>query len=380
MEKILTSSVEGTANNFDIDLINPQDLILTKKHIWVTSLTNSLLIQYTRSGQLVSKITVQSPTGMALGKSYHWKSNSRCGNKNDSKRDRCCKTKILYIASRGGIVYAYELGSSTPPVIFITASGALHGVAWLKGKLYVTAYDSGYVGVYNAKHHFQLMNNMTPQMMSQISPINNNIYQNLPMNNMSQVPLMNNMSQVPLMNNMSQVPLMNNMSQVPLINNMSQVISQVPPMNNTNLELQLTDTALFRLNYRPSGIRAIGGNIYVTFSNGSTRQGFGYVNVYEPSCDTSCSTFLNLISRSTLAMPYGLARRDDELLVGNSGSGKVTIFSFNGEFRRPITTHENGIIINDGIMGLQYCSETQRLYFVAANEGGLSGSLGYITI
>jgi len=281
METILTSSVGATAKHTDTTLIYPYDLALDEKHIWVSVNARSLISKYTRSGQLVSSVTVTTPTGLALSKA----------------RDHC--SRVLYIASKGGVVYAHNIDSSSTPTTFITVGGALNGIAWHKGKLYITS-DNGMVLIYNG----------------------------------------------------------------------------------TSKVGQITDNALHTLGYRPFGIRALGKRIYVTYSNNNNiRPGFGYVNVISPKgCDSGCDSSTRLISRGNLSTPYGLALVNDELLVGNYGSGQISVFSLEGEYKHQISTDEHGVIVNDGIMGMIFCEESGRLYFVAANEAGAAGSLGYIAL
>jgi len=155
--------------------------------------------------------------------------------------------------------------------------------------------------------------------------------------------------------------------------------------NQTPLET-ITDAPLFRVGYKPYGVQEINNKIYITYTNKVTRVGNGYVDVYDPKC----KTLERIINRQTLDVPYGIAARsyeckshedydrDIELLIGNYGSGEISVFTDTGRYLRQLSNNEGGIITNDGIMGLAVWEN--KLYFVAANDSGRIGSLGFIEL
>ena len=141
---MLASSVAHSAKNTDPKLLNPFDLVWDECSIWVTSKGSSEVIQYNSCGERQTAVNVPTPTGICIGKSEQ----SKCG------KNKCVKT--VYVASSGGSVYilggappASPTTASSGPQVHVTPGGVLAGIAWHKGKLYVAAYDAGYVGAYN---------------------------------------------------------------------------------------------------------------------------------------------------------------------------------------------------------------------------------------
>jgi len=120
---ILSSSIEFTAPNYDITMVNPYDIIATEKYLWVTSVTSSQCIKYKRcSGKNVGNISVPSPTALALH-----------GN-------------TLYIGSQNGNVYKVVNDVAT---LHLTVGAAVSGLAAYKKHLYVALYENGIVRVYS---------------------------------------------------------------------------------------------------------------------------------------------------------------------------------------------------------------------------------------
>lgn len=268
---ILVSNVPFTACQTDSKLINPVDIALShdSTSIWVSIVASNLVQQYGRKcGKLLSSVTVSTPTGLAV---------------------RC---KQLYVASQNGTIYTVSRNVTTPTT-YVTVSGSLEGLAWLKDLLYVSVSDRGYVGVFRDK-----------------------------------------------------VPI-----------------------------LSIVNDGLFSFGYRPFGVRALDGRIYITYSNRSTSVGSGYVDVYSPKCGEHGEP-INLINRDVLAYPYGLAMLDGILLVGNRGTGRI--WSFDKNTGERVEGNESVTkSVNDGLMGMVL--KDDLIYFVAANSNGIMGSVGVIS-
>lgn len=280
---MLASSVPHSAKNTDPKLLSPFDLVWDGCSIWVTSRGSSEVIQYSSCGERQAAANVPTPTGICIAKSEE----AKCG------KVRCAKT--VYVASSGGSVYIMGNVSSSgasSPQVHVTPGGVLAGIAWHKGKLYVAAYDAGYVGIYSG----------------------------------------------------------------------------------TTLEMAIKDDALMAVGYKPYGVRCLDELVYITYTNMSTRQGAGYVNVYNPKCG---GEFKRIINRSNLSMSYGMFLEEELLNVSNSGSGYIGIFSQEEHhYRRNIQTLEGGDIVLDGIMGMTKIKD--KVYFVMSSDSGRIGSLGFL--
>jgi hypothetical protein len=165
----------------------------------------------------------------------------------------------------------------------------------------------------------------------------------------------------------------------------------------TTQEQMLKDVNLSGFGYQPYGVKAIGDNIYITWASltvGLNRQGFGYVSVYSPWTNQ----IVRIISRSNLSMPYGLVSGDaiktgkkgrcrkikhvPSLKIGNKGTGSVSQFEnidlkcADYQYTLDLSTPSGGILVNDGLTGMDMCKKTSNIYFVAGNDNGRMGSLG----
>ena len=136
----------------------------------------------------------------------------------------------------------------------------------------------------------------------------------------------------------------------------------------------ITNESLFSFSYRPNGIQALDDRIYITYVDGTNSIGSGYVMVYNPKC----KSLTNLIVRDALAYPYGLAMRDDVLLVGNRGTGLILAYDKRTGQRVENPSRELALSTNDGLMGM--IIEDDKLVSVAANDNGLMGSVGKIEL
>lgn len=157
--------------------------------------------------------------------------------------------------------------------------------------------------------------------------------------------------------------------------------------------LSIVNDGLVAFSFRPLGIRSLGGRVYITYSDQATSVGAGYVDVYTPprshgggrrSCGHSSSQrcrcdsgeLMTLIARDALAYPYGLVLQDDKLLVGNRGTGRIWTYDRETGDRVENSNDDITRSVNDGLMGMREWDGL--IYFVAANDNGLMGSLGYI--
>lgn len=150
--------------------------------------------------------------------------------------------------------------------------------------------------------------------------------------------------------------------------------------------LSIVNDGIVAFSFRPLGIRSLDGRVYITYSDQSMSVGAGYVDVYTPpqergrggghkrGCGTG--TLTTLIARDALAYPYGLVSQDDKLLVGNRGTGRI--WTYDRETGERVENSNDDVTrsVNDGLMGMR--ERDGLIYFVAANDNGLMGSLGYI--
>jgi hypothetical protein len=268
MLRLLVSNVPFTARQTDAKLVNPVDIIVHCGRIWVSVLASNLVQQYDkRCGKLLSSVSVPTPTGLA----------SHCN--------------TLYVGSQNGNVYTIAKGATTTTTyLTITGGGSIEGIAWLKGLLYISVSDRGYVGVYK----------------------------------------------------------------------------------NKVAVLSIMNDGLFSFSFKPFGIRALDGKIYITYSDSSSSVGSGYVDVYDPTC----KRLTNLIVRDALAYPYGLVMLNGVLLVGNRGTGRI--WSFDKDTGERVEGPSENVTrsVNDGLMGMTL--DDDIIYFVAANDNGMMGSVGTI--
>jgi len=176
--------------------------------------------------------------------------------------------------------------------------------------------------------------------------------------------------------------------------------STVPTM-----ELALTDEPLVSVGYNPYGVRALGGRVYITYTNSSSKPGSGYVDVYDPC---GCKSLRRIINRDNLSIPFGMYQnidgiptrndsrsdescgdqrdKDDdsddnvgELFVGNAGTGYISKFTKSEdskcfEYIDTVKNRHNATLITDGIMGI--VRHDNKLYYVCSSDGGNIGSLG----
>lgn len=319
-QRILTSNMSCDGDYTDKTLINPFDLILHESYIWVTVTESSLVKKYWKSGKMAGSVSVPTPTGITYAK---------------------CN-KCIYVANTLGNIY--KLKEGTAPQVYVTPGGYLAGITYLCGKLYVAV---------------------------QSTDVNNN----------------------------------NGMT----ASTTSVAVSRgfVAIYNGVTQENMLKDADLASAGYQPYGVKGIGDNIYMTWATlntGPGRQGFGYVSVYSPWN----GQIVRIINRSNLSIPYGIVSRDlsdyikthkgnkesrirckkikhiQTLNIGNKGTGSISSFEnieSNGcdyQYTLDVSTSHGGILVNDGLSGMDMCRKTGNIYYVAANDNGRMGSLGVL--
>lgn len=130
----------------------------------------------------------------------------------------------------------------------------------------------------------------------------------------------------------------------------------------------LTDESLSEFRYVPIAVACICNNVYITYGDGSIVPGFGYVNVF----NIKSHELSRLINRGILAYPYGIASHNDKLYVAN-GSGYIGVYSMTGEYEGTLSD-----FYSDGLRSIFIDSD--KLYYVAANNNGSMGSLGVVEL
>lgn len=327
-QTMLVSSVAESARNTDPKLLHPFDLVVTKCSVWVTARGNSTVNEYSRSGCLKSSLSVPTPTGIATGfthTAHTDKCGDKCGNKcehaeSSSQHRLTHKCPVIYIASANGNVYT----NST-----VMSGSGQQSTATPMPYITVTgvvaglAYHKGklYVAAHDAGYV--------------------GVYDTC--------------------------------------GTVTNMVSNSTAMRTP--ELLLRDEPLNSVGYKPYGLRCLDGKIYITYTNMSTRQGSGYVSVYDPS---NCKCGLKrIINRDNLSIPYGLFMTGDDLNVGNYGSGYISVFTHGHKYSHNVQNEHGGDVVTDGIMGIaRACEDGDRdeWYFVQASDAGRIGSLGIMTL
>lgn len=142
--------------------------------------------------------------------------------------------------------------------------------------------------------------------------------------------------------------------------------------------------------YGPFNIRYIDGLLYVTYAKrlppdnkeDEKGAGNGYVDVF----NTNGTLNKHLISKGMLNSPWGIAKENNEiggqLLIGNSGDGKINVYGQDGSFRYQL--QNNGTVITiPGLRALDFLAISDinfdyPLGFTAGPNNGLHGLFGYL--
>jgi uncharacterized protein (TIGR03118 family) len=149
------------------------------------------------------------------------------------------------------------------------------------------------------------------------------------------------------------------------------------------------------VDYSPFGIRAIGGEIFVTYAkllppenhDDEAGPGHGFIDVYHPDG----TLVRRLVSHGALNSPWGLAlapanfgELSSALLVGNFGDGTINAYRIgDGAFLGALSDGNGHRIVTQGLWGLDFAVSPQadqepRLYFTAGPDGETHGLLGFI--
>lgn len=145
--------------------------------------------------------------------------------------------------------------------------------------------------------------------------------------------------------------------------------------------------------FEPYNVQNLGGNIFVTWSNGGPGAGAGYVDEFTPEG----TLVLRLQHGDWMNAPWGLARAplfgfgigfgpmSGRLLVGNLGSGQIGSFNAkSGDFEGMLNNSSGQPITISGLWGIGFgnglgAGPANALYFAAGPQGYAHGIFGNIT-
>lgn len=149
------------------------------------------------------------------------------------------------------------------------------------------------------------------------------------------------------------------------------------------------------LGYSPFNIETVSdGRIYVTYAKKDasgkleTGQGNGIINVFSPN-GTLIKRFA---TKGKLDAPWGITKApagfwgewsqlSNMILVGNYGSGQISVFDENGNYAGPLYGKGKAIEI-EGLWGITFPPinglNRYYLYFASGPDNGTSGLVGYI--
>jgi uncharacterized protein (TIGR03118 family) len=143
--------------------------------------------------------------------------------------------------------------------------------------------------------------------------------------------------------------------------------------------------ALVPASYTPAGIQAFGSTIFVTY-NATAGGGTGYVDAYDTN-----GTLLLRLERGFFNQPWGVVvtpanfgKFSSMILVGNTGSGLIGAYKFNGVFQGFLEDGTRALNI-PGLWGLAFgngntqSGPTNVLYFSAGGASQTTGVFGAIT-
>lgn len=161
---------------------------------------------------------------------------------------------------------------------------------------------------------------------------------------------------------------------------------------NFHLMSSFTDTNLATAGYVPFGLRAIAGELFVTFAfkaapgDGDEKAGpgLGYLDEF----DLAGNFVRRVASQGTLNAPWGLAlaprkfgKFGGALLVGNFGDGTINVFDAQtSAFLGQVMDAQGNVITIDGLWALAFGpgGGSSLLYFTAGPQDENHGLLGTI--
>lgn len=127
----------------------------------------------------------------------------------------------------------------------------------------------------------------------------------------------------------------------------------------------IVDDTLSTYNYRPLGVSFNGSSLYITYSDDTIQQGFGYINVYK------CGKMKRFASRGRLARPYSVSCLDGTVYVSN-GNGYILTYTDEGTYIETVN------FFSDGLRSI--ASYMDNIAFVAATNSGAMGTLGVVNV
>jgi uncharacterized protein (TIGR03118 family) len=145
--------------------------------------------------------------------------------------------------------------------------------------------------------------------------------------------------------------------------------------------------------FAPFGIQNINGDLFVTYAQQDAAKhdsvagpGSGFVDVF----DTDGHLLRRLASHGHLNSPWGVARASyafgrfsGDILVGNFGDGRITVFNERGHFIDQLEGADHKPLVIDGLwtltLGGGRTSSSDTLYFTAGPNGESDGLFGTIT-
>jgi len=141
--------------------------------------------------------------------------------------------------------------------------------------------------------------------------------------------------------------------------------------NSLTLEKVIKDSDLAKFSYTPVALYAKEHKIFILYTNlSSITIGNGYVNSY----NAKKGTLKRKVNRSNLWTPTSVVATESFILVGNAGSGLISIFDKkNGQL-----CDVKNDYVQDGTSG--FYLEDSLLYFTAANDSGKMGTVGYVSV
>jgi hypothetical protein len=143
---VLTSNNQGTAENYDANLINPYAIVGDGHCFWVSANSGDRVIRYNADGVKQNEIIVSRPTGIAYS----------CGK--SRKKGHCCGT--VFIGTGSGAIYQASFDSlamtSTLAESFLNLGIAIQSLAYWCGKLYITSSGSAQIRIFNVESKTEL--------------------------------------------------------------------------------------------------------------------------------------------------------------------------------------------------------------------------------
>lgn len=133
-------------------------------------------------------------------------------------------------------------------------------------------------------------------------------------------------------------------------------------------------------NFAPFNIVYLRGYLFVLYAS-QNFPGTGYINIFDTN-----GVFIKRFAsgsplnapQSLIVAPKGFGRFSDEFLVGNSGDGKINVFSRHGKWIGTLKNKDRCEIIINGLHGLSGSCNQDKVFFVAGPMNGENGLVGSI--